>query len=70
LKAEKIFKSDNIRVVMRIPNRKHLDVNDEVDREELMKILKKEWTSLALEVETAMNIIRVDKSNQLREWFP
>jgi hypothetical protein len=70
LKAEKIFKSDNIRVVMRIPNRKHLDVNDEVDREELMKILKKEWASLALEVETAMNIIRVDKSNQLREWFP
>lgn len=57
----KTFKSDNIVIRMRIPNRKHLDVNDDHDRQELIKILQKEWTHLASEVEEMMGILREKK---------
>lgn len=58
---KKIFKSQNIRIEMRIPNRKHLDVEDDYDRQELIKVLQKEWTHLASEVEETMGILREKK---------
>lgn len=58
---KKRFKSQNIVIEIRIPSRKHLDVNDDYDRQELIKILQKEWTHLASEVEETMGILREKK---------
>ncbi len=66
----KIFKNQHIRVEIRMPQLKHLDVEDEVDRQEMIKIVQKEWVQVIEDVNEALGITVKPKSPSLRDMFP
>ena len=53
-----------------MPQLKHLDVEDEVDRQEMIKIVQKEWVQVIEDVNEALGITVKPKSPSLRDMFP
>lgn len=53
-----------------MPTYKHLDVEDEFDREEMVKIVQKEWVQVCSEIEQTLYIKKEAKARSLRDDFP
>lgn len=70
MKTSRIFRTMHIKVEIRMPTAKHLDVEDEVDREEMVKIVQKEWVHICSEIEEMLYIKKESKSPSLRDMFP
>lgn len=50
MKTNKIFHNQHIKIELRLPTPKHLDMNDACDALEALGTLRKEWVATSCEV--------------------
>ena len=62
-KAIKVFLNQNIKVEIRLPNAKYLDLNDEYDQDEAVTQLAREWLSIDTDVKKFLGLVKLDGKN-------
>ncbi|HTH21900.1 MAG TPA: hypothetical protein VL854_06750 [Nitrososphaeraceae archaeon] len=58
------FATRHIKIEIRPPDeKKHLDLDDEFDRKEAMKIIFREWLEIQADVSSFFNVVKIDEDN-------
>lgn len=64
LKTNEYFRNQHIKIEIRLPMRKHLDMNDEYDLQQAKEIVIREWLQTRNEVEKFLGITEEPKKVQ------